>query len=159
MGVVVEALEKPLAHVLVDEGVVRDVVLPDGELLLVGQLAVQQEVGDLEIGRALSQLLDGIAAVAQDPGVAVEVGDGALAGSRRHEARIEEPDARKELPPLPGGDPAVDDRDLHGLARAVVRDRDALGHVRPSNSLFSVPSDPMTGWPGWSTRGENPARR
>ena len=39
MGVVVEALEEALADVLVDERVVRDVVAPFGELLLVGQLA------------------------------------------------------------------------------------------------------------------------
>ena len=41
VGVVVEALEEPLADVLVDERVVRDIVAPVGELLLVGQLALQ----------------------------------------------------------------------------------------------------------------------
>ena len=130
MGVVVEALEEALADVLVDERVVGDVVPPGGELLLVGQLAVEEEVRHLEVGRALGQLLNGVAAVAQDPRIAVEVGDGALAGRRRHEAGIEEPDPGQELRPLLGRDPAVDDRNLNGLAIAIVRDRDALGHVK-----------------------------
>ena len=58
MGVVVEALDEPLAHVLVDERVVRDVVLPRLELLGGGQLAVDEEVGDLEVGRLLGEGLD-----------------------------------------------------------------------------------------------------
>ena len=66
MGVVVEALDEPLAHVLVDVRVVRDVVGPRLELLGVGQLAVEKEVSDLEVGRLLGQLLDGVAPVTQD---------------------------------------------------------------------------------------------
>ena len=49
----------------------------------VGQLAVDQQVGDLEVGRLLGQLLDRVAAVAQDAGVAVELGDGRLGGRGR----------------------------------------------------------------------------
>ena len=66
VGVVVEALEEPLADVLVDERVVRDLVAPGLELGSRRQLAVQQEVGHLQVGRALGQLLDRVAAVAQD---------------------------------------------------------------------------------------------
>ena len=36
----------------------------------------------------------------------------------------------EELGPLLGRYPAVDERDLNGLAVAIVRDRDALGHVK-----------------------------
>ncbi len=130
MGVVVEALEEPLPHILVDERVVGDVVTPVRELLFVGQLALQQEIGHLQVGRALSQLFDGIAPVAQNPDVPVEIGDGALAGRRRHESRVEEPDPGQELGPILGRDPAIDERDLNGLAVAIVRDRDALGHEK-----------------------------
>ena len=73
MCVVVEAIHEPLAHVLVDERVVRDVGGPRGELLRVRELAVQEEVGHLEIGRVLGELLDRVAAIAQDARVAVEV--------------------------------------------------------------------------------------
>ena len=75
VGVVVEPIDEPLAHVLVDERVVGDLVGPRGELLLVGKFAVQQQVGDLEVRRVLGELLDRVAAVAQDAGVAVEIGD------------------------------------------------------------------------------------
>ena len=130
VGVVVEALEEALADVLMDERVVRDVVAPFGELLLIGQLALEEQVGHLQVGRVLGQLLDGIAPVAQDAGVAVEIRDGALACRCRHEAGVEEPDPGQELGPFLRRDPAVDDRNLHGLAIAIVRDRDALGHVK-----------------------------
>ena len=76
MGVVVEALQEALSDVLVDEGVVRDVVRPLGVLLGRRQLPVEQEVGDLEIVRLLSKLLDRVPAVAQDAVLSIEVGDG-----------------------------------------------------------------------------------
>ena len=138
VGVVVEALEEPLSDVLVDEGVVGDLVAPLVELGLGGQLAVEQEIGNLEVGRLLGQLLDGVAAVAKDAQVAVEVGDRALAGGGRDEAGIVEPDPREELRPLGGRDTAVVDRDLEGLTAAVVGDRDALGHG-------PLPSRPASG--------------
>ena len=50
VGVVAEALEEVL-DVLVDEGVVGDVVDPALELRLGRQLAEDQQVGDLEVGR------------------------------------------------------------------------------------------------------------
>jgi hypothetical protein len=57
-------------------------VHPLVELGLVRQLTVQQQVGDLQERGALGQLLDRVAAVLEDPGVAVDVGDGAAAGGR-----------------------------------------------------------------------------
>ena len=128
VGVVVEALQEPLAHVLVDERVHGDLVVPGFELGLGRQLAVQQEVGHLEVGRVLGQLFDRIAPVAQDALVAVEIGDGALAGGGGHETRVVEPDPGKELRPFGGRHPPVVDGDLELVPRPVVDDGDALGH-------------------------------
>ena len=102
MGVVVEPLEKPLPDVFVDERVVGDLVLPRLVLPGVGQLPVDQEVGDLEVGRLLGQLLDGVAAVVEDPRLAIEIGDGALAHRRRRPAlrrRTRGPGAAWSTPP------------------------------------------------------------
>jgi hypothetical protein len=128
--VVVEPLQEPLADVLVDERVVRDVVGPRFQLLLAGQLAVDQQVRHLDVGRLLGQLLDGVAPVAQDARVAVDLGDAAGAERRGAEGRVVEPDVREQLAPLGGVDAAVGDRDLHGITTAIVRDRDAVGHGR-----------------------------
>ena len=53
------------------------------------QFAVDQQVADLDEGRLLGELLDRVAAVAQDPGVAVDVGDGALGRGGVDEAVVE----------------------------------------------------------------------
>jgi hypothetical protein len=66
-----------LSDVLVDVRVERDVVDELVELRLRGELALQDQVGDLEMGAALGELLDGVAAVSEDPLVAVDVRDGA----------------------------------------------------------------------------------
>ena len=81
MSVVVEALEEALAHVLVDEGVVRDLVTPRRELVCSRELTVDEEVCHFQVVRLLGELLDRVAAVPQDSGLAVQVGNGALAGS------------------------------------------------------------------------------
>ena len=56
------------------------------ELGAAGQPAVDQQPGDLNEGRALGELLDGDAAIAEDALLAVDVGDGALAGAGIAEA-------------------------------------------------------------------------
>ena len=56
-----------LLDVLVHERVDRDLVRPLVELRLRRQLAVDEQVGDLEVGRLLGELLDRIAAVLEDP--------------------------------------------------------------------------------------------
>ena len=81
MRVVVEPVEETLAHVLVDEGVVDDVVAPLLELCGIGQFAVDEQIGHLEVARLLGELLDRVTAVPEDSGLAVEFGDGALGGS------------------------------------------------------------------------------
>ena len=87
VGVVVEAAEEVLLR-LVHHRVMRDLVLEIRELRLVGQLAVDQQVGHLEEARLLGQLLDRVAAVEQDALVAVDEGDGAARARGRDEAGV-----------------------------------------------------------------------
>ena len=70
-------------------GVPLDLLGEFGQLLLVRQFAVDQQVADLDEGRLLGELLDRVTAIAQDPRVAVDVGDGALGGRRVDEAVVE----------------------------------------------------------------------
>jgi hypothetical protein len=79
VGVPGEALVEAL-DVLVQQRVLGDVVLELRELVGVGQLAVDQQEGGLQEASALRELLDRVAAVAQDALVAVDVGDSGLAG-------------------------------------------------------------------------------
>jgi hypothetical protein len=65
-----------------------DPVLELGQLALAGQLAVDEQVRDLDERRLLGELLDRVAPVAQDPGVAVDVRDGALARRGVDEAGV-----------------------------------------------------------------------
>ncbi len=62
--------------------------LPGLELLRGGQFAVQQQVGDFQEAALFRQLLDGVAAIAQNAFVAIQIGDRALAGGGIHEGRI-----------------------------------------------------------------------
>jgi len=65
MGVVSEALQE-LDDVGVDVGVIADVVDPLIQLGLIGQLALGQQVGDLEEAGVLGQLLDRVPPIAED---------------------------------------------------------------------------------------------
>ena len=78
----------------------------------------------------LGQLLDRVAAVAQDAGVAVEVGDGALhAAVDRYAGSYMRRSGSSSRSAELGNAPSVDGhRDL--LARPVVDDRDGVGHSR-----------------------------
>ena len=130
VGVVAEALDE-LLDVLVDEGVVGDLVDPLVQLVLRGQLAVDQEVGDLEVGRLLAQLVDRVAAVLEHPGLAVDVGDVAAAAGRVGEGRVVGHEAEVVLVDLHpaevhGLHRAVGDLDLVLLAGAVVGDGQAV---------------------------------
>ncbi len=82
-----EAGEERL-EVLVQHRVAADPVLELGQLVLRRQLAVDQQVGHLDEGGLLGQLLDGVPAVAQDAGVTVDVGDRALARGGVDEAGV-----------------------------------------------------------------------
>ena len=128
--VVAEAVEE-LLDVLVDVGVHGDLVHPVVELVARRQLAVDQQVGDLEVGRLLAELLDRVAAVLEDAGGAVDVGDLAAAVRGVRVRRVVGHEAEVVLVDL---DPAevhrldgpVDDLDLVGLARPVVGDRERV---------------------------------
>ena len=151
VGVVVEAVDEPLAHVLVDEGVVRDVADPCVELRLVRELAVQQQIGDLEIRRLLGELLDRVAAVAQDAGFTVEIGDRRLARRRREVGRVVAVQRRVEFTQRRRREHPTFDGDRDGLSGAVVGDGDGVGHVassRGANSLSMPPEvPPRPRWP------------
>ena len=87
MRVVAKALHELLGG-FVEHGVMRDVMHPTLQLTLGGQFAVQKQIGDFEICAVFGENFDGITAVAQDPLIAVDIGDRAFAGSRIHERRI-----------------------------------------------------------------------
>jgi hypothetical protein len=76
MGAGREVLEQ-LLHRLVQQAVVGQLVAELVELGEARQGAVDQQVADLLEARLGGQLLDRVAAVAQDAAVAVDVGDGA----------------------------------------------------------------------------------
>ena len=138
VGVVAEALDE-LLDVLVDEGVVGDLEDPLVELLAGGQLAVDEEVGDLEVAGVLAELLDRIAAVLQHAGLAVDVGDRAAAGRRvrvrrvvRHQAEVVLGDL--DLTEVHRLDGPVGDLELVALAGAVVGDAERVacrGYATP----------------------------
>jgi hypothetical protein len=83
-----EPLEE-LLEVLVQQGVPADPLVERLQLVGRRQLAVDQQVADFEEARLLRELVDRIPAVAQDPGVTVDVGDRRGAGGRVHEADVE----------------------------------------------------------------------
>lgn len=74
MRIVVERLHE-LREVVVEERVAHNLRVPRLGFHGVGQLAIDEEVGDLEEGRLFSQLLDRVAAIAQNAAVAVNVAD------------------------------------------------------------------------------------
>ena len=87
VGVATEAAEE-VVHLLVHHGVARHTVLEQIEFLGRRQLAVQQQIADFEVMALVRQLFDRIAAIEQLTLVAVDIGDGAVAGCGRGEAGI-----------------------------------------------------------------------
>ena len=121
------------------------------ELRLRRQLAVDQQVGDLEVGRLLRELLDRIAAVLEDALVAVDVGDRRPARRRVRERRVvgHEPEVvlgDLDLAQVHGAHGAVLDRDLVGLAGAVVGDGQRVaggGYAAAVRGLFLSSHEPI----------------
>ena len=130
MGVVAEALEDPLVEVLVDRSRFGDLVGEAVELGSGREFAEEQQVGDLEEGGLLGELLDRVAAVAQVAGVAVEFADGAGGAGRVAEGGVVEVHAGEQVGPRSGVHGAVDDRDLDARTVPVVGECDALVHGR-----------------------------
>jgi hypothetical protein len=126
MRIVMEAIDE-LLDVLVHEGVVGDLVRPHGRLILARDLAIQEQVGDVQEGRLPGRFLDGITAIAQDCAVAVDVGDGAAAARGVQKRRIvgQDPEVvvgHLDLAKVDRADGAIDNRDLIAAAGLRVSD-------------------------------------
>src|ERR1700734_2263817 len=87
MGVVMKTIEKFL-DAFVNKSVMCDVVSPIRQLGFVGELAVKNEVGGLDVGAFLRHFFDGISAIAQDTLVAVDKSNFARARSCVRECRV-----------------------------------------------------------------------
>ncbi len=134
--IVVEPVDELLDR-LVDERVMCDFALPHRQLRGRGQFPGEQQIGDFQEAALVRQFRDRKAAVAQDAGIAVDEGDRTAAARRVRESRIVGHQTEVALIDLyrtqgVGADRAVLDRDLIGLAGAVVSDgqgTDLLGHA------------------------------
>ena len=87
VGITTEAAQEEL-HLLVDHGVIGHEFVEGLLLRCIGQIAVEQQVAGVEVVALGGELLDGVAAVQQFALVAVDVGDGRLAGGRGQETRV-----------------------------------------------------------------------
>src|SRR6202158_90339 len=130
MGIVMEAVDQ-LLDVLVEERVMSDRVHPVATLGGIGQLTVNQEVGDLEEGAAFGQLLDRIAAIAEDAALAIDEGDRAPTTRRVEEGGIIAEQSRAgpiggDLLKVGSGNRTVPDRHLVATTGSVVRDAQRL---------------------------------
>jgi hypothetical protein len=82
-----EATEEAL-ELFVQQGVAADALVEVFQFGRGGQVAVDQQVGNLEEARVLGQLVNGVPAVAQDAGIAVNLGDGRRGGRGVHETGV-----------------------------------------------------------------------
>ncbi len=87
MGVMMETVEETQQR-LVQHGVVADVVGELVELLAARQLTQQYQVRALGEGALLGELLDGVAAVHELPGITIDIGDTTLRRGSHPEAGI-----------------------------------------------------------------------
>src|SRR5262249_30665897 len=152
--VVAEAVEE-LRHVRVHVRVDANLLLPRLELRARRQLALEQEPRRLEEARMLGELLDRVAAVAEDARGAVAIGDAAPGRGRVEEGRVvrHEP----ELAKVRGADRAVGDRDLDLFSRAVVAHGERLLRHRGTLTtapLFAVRQGAEPGRPNTTRGGE-----
>src|SRR5712691_1569005 len=153
-----------LLDVLVDPRVVGDLPRPLVERLPGRQLASEEEIRDLEERRLLGELLDRIAAIPEDPLVAVDEGDRAPGGRRVHEGRVvgEEPEVvgpRPDLTQVHRSNRAVGDRQLVGLAGAVVQDRQGFLGAHDTLSISRRPGRHASPHPAFSGQREQERTR
>jgi hypothetical protein len=87
MRIPAEAAVKEM-HLLVQHRVGGHAMIEVLELRLGRQLAVEQQVADLEIVGVLGELVDRVAAIEQFALVAIDIGDGAVRGRSRRETRV-----------------------------------------------------------------------
>src|SRR5579863_8779345 len=134
------------AKLLMQHGVAHHTELEFGALLLVRQLAVQEQVADLEEVRLLGQLLDRITTIQQDAFIAVDVGDLAVARSGGSVAGIVSEDAKIRVQFADvehrWSDGAVDHRQAARLVGSFKGDGDGpFGRAAHARVLVS--------WRGW----------
>ena len=132
MRVVAEPLHQTL-EVLVQERVVGDVVCEPGKRVAGRQLTVKQEIRGLQVRALERQLLDRVAAVPENPCVAVDERHGASDRRSVQERRVVAHQSEVvvvdlQLPECLRADRPILDRHLDRLTGAVVGDRDGVGH-------------------------------
>jgi hypothetical protein len=153
VGIVRQCAEEA-AQVFVEEGVTADALVEVCEFGRSRQLAMDEEPGHLEEGGVLGDLLDRVAAIAQDAGIAVDVGDRGPRGRGVHEPVVEarepglagqagEVDARRALR-------ARQDRELRHAPRIAQRGdrRFAGGAVLLRLCLLDAESAHNASWMG-----------
>ena len=139
VGVVAEALHEAL-DVLVDEGVDRDQVGPLGELVGGGKLAVDQQVGDLQVAGVLGQLLDRVAPVLEDSLVAVDEGDRRPARGGVHVGRVVRHQAEVALVLLDLAELEAADRPV-GYREPVLGAGALVGYLQAFVTHWDLPSE------------------
>ena len=154
VGVVAEPVQH-LEDVLMNVGVERHLLHEVVQLGLGGQLPLQEQIGDLEVRGPLRQLLDRVAAIAQDPLIAVDEGDGATGRDGIRVGRIvgHHPEVALvdlDLAQVHRADHvALEDVDLVVLAGPVVPDAEgvlpALSFIRHCSSVESIEGVPSRG--------------
>src|ERR1700737_2905240 len=110
-----------------DERVMSDVVSPILQLRRRGQFAMQEQIRGFQVGAFFREVFDGITAITQDAGVAIDVCDLADAGGGVIEGRVVAHHAKifgvnPDLAEVGGTDGAVRDGELVGFAGAIVGD-------------------------------------
>src|ERR1022692_1140988 len=150
MRVVAEAFQKFLAG-FVQHGVAGDALHPLLEFRRGGQLAVEKEVRYLQECAVLGQLLDRISAIPEDPFIAVDEGDGALARRRVEERRIVSHHAEVfgsglDLAQIHGTDGAFIKGEFVGGAGAPVHDIDDFFIHLSSPCAARAAEDPYIGY-------------
>ena len=128
--VAAEAVEEA-PQLLMHHGVVGDALAEVLELGRGRQVAFQQQVGDLDEVGVLRQLLDRVAAVQQHAGIAVDIGDLAVAARGRAVAGVEGEDAEVTVELADIDHVRADGAGQHRQARAAVRpvQRDGDGRL------------------------------
>ena len=142
MRVVMEAVDE-LLDVLVHERVVRNLVRPRLRLAGARQVAVQEQVRDLEERAVLGEFFDRVSAVPQNALLTVDERDGAAAVGGIQEGRVvgQQPIvvlAGLDLAQIGGADGAIGDRNLVAPAGPGVGDlKHALaGFCHRGSALF-----------------------
>src|SRR5438045_2246827 len=126
---------------LVNEVVMADVPGPVLELFFGGQFALKKQVRGFKVGAFFHEFFNGIAAVAQNSLVAIDIGNAADAGSGvvvsgivTHHAEIG--GIGLNLAKIHGFDGAVGDGHVVSFASAIVGDGEGFARVRGGIRFF-----------------------